>query len=185
MVLSLLGFLSSALGIAILYLGWQRKIRHFHGAILCAAWLLVALSIYLWSLAHGAEFGVCYAFITLALQSWGLIATTRDKRLKTSRKIQLPLQPLALSKQGLQALPKHLWILISAVPLAGVSAMLLTVVSTALLPWQKVNMVALGIYTMPLVWGAAAYWACADSKPWRPAITFVLVGALAALIIYR
>lgn len=184
MVLSLLAFISSAFGIAILYSAWQRKIRNYHGVALCGAWLLVVLSIYLWSVAHGAEFGVCYAFITIALQSWALIVLTRDKRVKESRTPQLPQQPLALIN-GLQAIPKQALVLITAVPLAGVSSMLFTVVTTSLLPWQSVNIVALGIYTMPVIWGLAAYWACADSKLWRPALTFATIGAVAALIIYR
>lgn len=184
MVLSLLAFLCSAVGITILYRAWQRKIRNYHGVALCGAWLLVALSIYLWSVAHGPEFGVCYAFITLALQSWALIALTRDKRVKENRTPQLPQQPLALTN-GLQAIPKQALVLVTAVPLAGASAMLFTVVTTSLLPWQSVNIVALGIYTMPVIWGLAAYWACADSKLWRPALTFAIISAVAALIIYR
>lgn len=184
MVFSLLALLSSALAIAILYCGWQRKITHFHGAAICGAWLLVALAIYLWSVAHGPEFGVCYALITLALQSWALIAITRDTRTRAVRIPPLAPQPLAVIN-GLRAIPKQVLVLVTAVPLAGVCAMLFTVVTTSLLPWQKVNIVALGIYTMPVVWGAAAYWACADSKLWRPAITFITIGAIAALIIYR
>lgn len=184
MLLSVLGFLSSALGVYILHRAWTRQIAKFRGAAICGAWLFVGFAIYLWSLAHGAEFGVCYALIALALQSWTLITFTRDKRRKSIREPNLKTRPLALTN-GFRALPAQALLFISAVPLAGVSAMLFTVVTTMLLPWDKVNLIALGIYAMPVVWGAAAYWAIADSNRWRPALTFILVSVIATLIIYR
>lgn len=184
MLFSVLGFLSSALGIYLLYRAWQGQIHKFRGAAICGAWLFVALSIYLWSQAHGAEFGVCYSLIVVALQSWGLISFTRDKRRKGGNQPYFAAQSLAIGSAA-RALPVQALLFISAVPLAGLCAMLFTVVSTMLLPWDKVNLMALGIYTMPVVWGGAAYWALADSKRWRPALTFVLVSVVAALIIYR
>lgn len=184
MLLSVLGLLSSAVGVFILHRAWQRQIPKFRGAAISGAWLLVALSIYLWSLPHGAEFGVCYALITLALQSWGLIAFTRDSRRRRHREPAFKTKPLAMAS-GVRALPMQALLFVSAVPLAGLSAMLFTVVTTMLLPWDRVNLMALGIYAMPVVWGAAAYWAIADSKRWRPAATFILVSVIAALIIYR
>jgi hypothetical protein len=184
MVLSVLGFLSSAVGVLILHRAWQRQIPKFRGAAISGAWLFVALAIYLWSLAHGAEFGVCFALIALALQSWSLITFTRDSRRRHNGEPAFKPKPLALAS-GIRALPMQSLLFVSAVPLAGLSAMLFTVVTTMLLPWDKVNLMALGIYAMPVVWGAAAYWAIADSKRWRPALTFILVSVIAALIIYR
>ena len=62
--------------------------------------------------------------------------------------------------------------------------MLLTVVWTTTLPMDKVDQIAFGIYTMPVLWGAFVYWLCADNTEWRPVISVSVIGALSYLLIY-
>ena len=191
MLITAVAFLLSMTGVIWLYAIWRRRaftLGTFRGLQVIAAWFLIAVAGWCWIHAYGAEFGVSYTLIVLALQAWLVITLTyKRKRLSQSaaNQTQPPQRHTSLAfAYGARALPKQLLIALVAIPLAGLAAMLVTVVSTMLLPWENVNLIALGIYTMPIVWGAAAYWACADSKLWRPAISLILISLLTGGLIY-
>lgn len=207
MIWSVLAVLASASGLGILYMNWRRRMPRSRLITWVPAWALIFVSAPLWSFAHGLEFGVCYAVIALALLAWGLIGVSAATgaagaagagsskggnnganksagglACKSSNVVAsmaaLPVQSLNL-RAGVQALPHQLWVFLVAVPLAGFTAIKVTVALTILLPWHAVDLMAFGIYAMPMVWGLAAFWACMDSKIWRPALCFVVMSAVA------
>lgn len=178
-MLSLVAFFIGLASLILLYYCWRKAKPVPY--LVTLSWLLALLSVVLWVLSHNLIFGVCFALIALSLQAWFLIALNSEKRAPKNEK-RLP--RTSIHWDGLKALPKHLGRAVSVVPLSGVSAMQLTTVTTGWLPWHSVNLMALGIYIMPLAWGALAYWSVTDTLWWRPVAANVAVIGVCSWAIY-
>lgn len=178
---SLFAFLLSFASLALLYLCWREST--VRPLLTLLAWLMMVASVPLWMIGSGVIFGVCLALIAISLQAWTLILVMHRPQ---TRK-QWPTQPSAALhwRRGLRLLPAQTGLLLVSVPLAGLAAMQLTTIVTGWLPWHRVDLMALGIYTMPLVWGALSVWALADSRWWRPVVALVLICAVCSWGIYR
>lgn len=166
-------------GIGILYASWRGYwSRQFFVPM---AWLLLGLSCVFWIRAVGAEFGIAYTFLTIAICAWFVVGFNFKIR---SRQLEKPrVQALNLLPSN-QAIVKNLLLFVLVVPLAGTSSIFLSVVLVHMLPLQDVNALVTGIVIMPVIWGLASYWACADTKPLRPGLALVFCGLFCALYIY-
>lgn len=150
-------------------------------ALRSLGWGLLVAALGLWLLAQPTEFAVTFALFVPALLAWGLILLRAQAR--------QPARDTKLEQRGfrwpaLAALARQLWLLLVSVPLAAVASALVSLAVTDWLPWERVNTLVLGVLLAPALWGAASYWACADPKRWRPALTLLIVGLLAAAYLF-
>lgn len=167
-------------GIAGLFYSWRARQPKPRG-LRTLGWALLLASIALWVLAQPVEFGVTFALLVPALLAWSLILLQAKRR--------LPGPDTELEQRGFRwpsaaALGRQLLVLLISVPLAAVASTLVSIAVTDWLPWQKVNSLVLGVLFAPVLWGAASYWACADSKRWRPALGLMVAGLLAATYLF-
>ncbi|UTF61546.1 hypothetical protein [Gilvimarinus sp. DA14] len=147
-------------------------------ASLCG-WLMLLVASGLWSYRAGAEFGISFTLITLALAAWSIIVLSADHRLqKTKPQVR---DKLRLARFGTMAY--QLWRLLAVVLLAGVVSVALLVAMGKLLPLSAVNAMVLAALLSPLLWGLAGYWLLADPRPARPPIVLLLAGLASGAVI--
>lgn len=172
------GILSGA-GLLGLFGSW-RNWNRFRRLGTLLGWVLLFLAGVIWARsAASAELGISYAL--LALTAWAWIFVGYNRQLRPVRDTVLPVASVSLP--ALSAILKQLLLLVAAVPLAGAAAMVFSTAVATLLPLNQGNALVLAMLLAPLLWGCAAYWQCADSKPMRPAIThLILLAASAALL---
>lgn len=180
-VFSLVAFLLSLASLALLYYCWRQSAAQPLFTVL--AWLMMAATFALWIQGNGVIFGVCFALIVLSIQAWALIVFLHRPRAKKN----IPTRArVAIDWQAaVKLLPAQMGFFIASVPLAGLAAMQLTTVATGWLSWSRVDLMALGIYTMPVVWGGLSFWVLADTRWWRPCIALVLICVVCSWGIYR
>lgn len=178
MLYTLLAIVCLLAAVALLFTSW----RSAKGLALCntCGWLLIALALVLWSLSQGAEFGISFSLLLLPLIAWAIITVNRDNRIQKVR-----VQPRErLGRPSIKAFFLHAWRLICCVLLSGLGSAFGFIGFATLLPLSPVNAIVLGVFVIPLVWGAAAYWLLADTKTWRPPVGILCIGAAGAAIIY-
>ena len=121
--------------------------------------------------------------VAFSLQAWSWIYLARQRISKDVKRVNLPFAS-GLTTPSTSIAFNALVKLLGSVFLSAICAMLVTVVWTTALSMSKVNQIALGIYTMPLLWGCGAYWLCADSKLWRPVGVLSVLSALSYFYLY-
>lgn len=178
-VFTTLGLALGATGVAGLYSSW-RRLALSGAAVVAVSWLLIAASLWAWSRAVGAEFGVSFALLALSLFGGLALLVNFEVRERKGDKTATT-QAVTIDPRSWG---RHLLLFFATVPLAGVAATFCTVMLCALLPWHPTDKMVLAVLLVPVTWGLAAYWACADTRPLRPVIV-LLLGALApALYLY-
>lgn len=174
-----LGLVLGATGVAGLYSAW-RRFALSGAAVVAASWALIAVSLWAWSRAFGAEFGVSFALIAFSL--FGGLALLVNFEVR-ERKGDRPANTQAVTIDP-RSWGRHGLLFFAVVPLAGAASIFCTVLLCGLLPWHDTDKMVLAVLLVPVVWGLAAYWVCADSRPLRP-IAVLLACALApALYLY-
>lgn len=180
---SIAAFIGSAMAIGLFYRAWQSNLIAFKRIAKLGALVLMFGSFMLWVKQHGPELGICYGVVAFSLQAWSWIYFARQRIDKDIKRVSLPFVG-DLPQPRLAVCVNALIKAAACVGLSAVCAMLVTVVWTTALNMSKVNQIALGIYTMPVLWGAASYWLCADSKLWRPICALSGLSVLSYLFIY-
>ncbi|AXR07408.1 hypothetical protein [Salinimonas sediminis] len=182
MVGILAALLLTSVGLGILLAGWRGRLRRVQQWYKPVGWACIALSPWLWHTAYGWRFALAYWVLTVICCALLMTYLQRDIRpainLKPRPRVAVPAAPIV------RATGKHLLSAIVVLPLAGMVSMLSTVAVTRHLPWASVNIIALGVYLMPLWWGALAYWAMADTKRWRPPACLAMLGAVCYSLLY-
>lgn len=174
--------LVAGIGIGLLLLGWQGRLPRLQVGYKPVGWACIAATPWLWHLSYGWRFAIAFAVLTVMSVALLIIYLQREVRPNAAIKGQRR-QPVKL-KQAVAGGVRQLWRAGIALPLAGSTSMLATVAATRYLPWSNVNIIALGVYTMPLVWGALAYWSLADTRSWRPPAGLLALSVLAYLLLY-
>lgn len=174
-----IGLALGATGVAGLYSSW-RRLPLSGPWVVSACWLLVLASLWAWSAGAGAEFGISFGLIGLSLLGWVAVLYNFELR---ERKGLRPTTTRAVSIDA-RSWGRHGLLFLLAVPLAGAASILCTIWLCSLLPWHPTDKMVLAVLLVPVVWGLAAYWACADRRPLRPAGALAAAAALPALIIY-
>lgn len=184
MIFSIAGTAFSLAGIFCLYQSWQQRswTQGTSGKrwLVPVGWLLLVVATTLWIPAQGAEFGIAYGLMSVSVIAWLVVFINFEIRQQKTR------DKLAgqLTAPDAKALWRHFLLFVTAVPLSGAAAMLVSVALTLLVPWRAVNEMVLAVYLMPVLWGLASYWACADEKILRPALGLLACGTLSAIFIY-
>jgi hypothetical protein len=175
----------AAAGVACLHGSWQDRIaaRWYPVPI---GWALLLASAWAWALASGAEFGISVALLLPTVLAWLTIA--RNAQLRSSKprsnRMRRPVKADSESKTVTEARTAlaHLRLFLVSVPLAGVASTYVTIALCSLLPMAQGDQLVLALLVVPFAWGAAAYWALADSNWLRPALTILASGIVAALV---
>lgn len=178
LILSALAILLTAGGVAVIHGVWRRRLPR--RGMLALGWLLLVLSAALWIYADGAEFGLVRALVVISLVAWGAVWINRRVRLPRREERE---QVLAAPKPG-RGLVRNTVLFVLSVPVAGAASALVSVLLGHWLSVEPANRAAVAIVLLPLLWGCALYWACADSKLSRPALGLVAGGVLSALFLY-
>lgn len=166
-------------GVAVLYTARRRRAR-CKTAMLWAAWLLVALSVVLWVLAAGPEYGPAIALLVLPMVAWTFVGANRHLRSNDGRRQE----PARLGLPRLRGLARHATVFLVSVPLAACASTLLVLGGTLYLPWQEVDRLALAVLLIPFVWGLFSFWAIADPRLARPALGLAVGGSLGGLLLF-
>lgn len=177
-----------------LYAAWRGD-PVWKGGAAFAGWSLLLLSGWAWTLASGIEFGISQLFLVSGVSAWLLVmwhyrqfeqAQTRQRTSKPRQQEASVSMPgtASLSLPGLLAFALHLRLFLIALPLAGAASALLVTAAVQLLPWQQGDRLVFALYSVPLVWGAAAWWACATPRPWLPAAVFALASLSSLMFLY-
>ncbi|TGD75712.1 hypothetical protein E4634_02195 [Mangrovimicrobium sediminis] len=175
----LTGVVLLAVGTAGLYWSWRRL--RFAGAwLVTTSWLVIGMSLWAWCAGLGAEIGLAAGLLGLSLCGGALVALNLELRRRRA---------LAEAATGrIEITPRswgrHLLLFVVSVPLAGAAAIIGSVYLCRLLPWHPTNEMALAVFLAPVVWGLAAFWACADPRPARPALACLAFAALPAGLLY-
>ncbi len=169
--------LTSLAGMGLVYTTWRMSgLRR--GAMLTAlgfaCLLLVALP--LWTAAEGAEIGVSLWLLGVGPLAWIFVVLNADRR--PEREQSMP--SAAITVPGLAVSGRQLLRSVGVLPLAGAAAAGVALVLASVLPWQWANRLSLAILAVPLLWGGAAYWVCADREPLRPLLVLALLVAASA-----
>lgn len=176
-------------GTGLLFLSWRRVLGE-RPPLRWAGWGLLLLALYLWVAGHGAEVGLLLGLFVPALAAWALVAwQTGREQARGRRRGRESDAGAADSPAGSKSRPagrawlRHLGLFLLCVPLAFGSTTLLSLLLAAWLPWGQIGQLAFATYLMPALWGAAAYWGCADPKPLRPTLVLLLAGLAAGLLL--
>lgn len=145
-------------------------------------WLLAVASLFSWSAAFGAEFGVTYAVIVFACLVWALVFASRDATAAGQRAPARVLQPLARPVPA-RVLGQSAKFLLS-VPAAGVLALLLSVAVVLYMPLTLLTKIALAILLYPLFWAALSAWICAQQHLAKPAVIMTGLLLFSSLVLF-
>lgn len=168
----------AATGVGCLYGAWRRTLSG--GWIpVAAGWLLLAGSGYFWVRASGAEFGVSLVLMASPLMAWLFVGVNVQRRQRRSGAT-----PVAPRSRGGESVWRHVLRFLLVVPAAATASALTAVALSMALPWETVNAVMLVMIVLPVLWGFAAYWACADARLLRPAAAMAASALLSVAVIY-
>lgn len=176
---ALLPLASCISGMTVLYLSWRNRQRHRPLQNLLG-WGLLTISPFLWIPVSGPEFGPVYALLVLPLVAW--VFALADPERGNGRPIEQRRTAVALPKAA--TLWRQTAVFFVAVPLCALASTFIALQTTHWLPWSEVDRLVSGTLCMPLLWGALAYWTCADPKLFRPAAAILLGGGLSAFALY-
>tara|TARA_R110001599_G_scaffold353826_1_gene599283 strand:- start:56851 stop:57390 length:540 start_codon:yes stop_codon:yes gene_type:complete len=178
-VFSIIALLLITTGVIGLYFSWRRPGPGKHWVV-AVSWLLIALSVGFWSRAWGLEFGIVYSCLALSLCGGLVLLLNYEVReRKQVRPVETQLVVINPRSWG-----RHITLLVTVLPVAGAVAVMGSVLFASWLPWQTVNAMVFAGFMVPVVWGLAAYWACADPMPARPACVLLTVALPLALYLY-
>jgi hypothetical protein len=160
-------------GIGLLYASWLGRLSS-RAIATATGWMLLALSMYVWARSAGVEFGSVFGLIIPALLAWALILSSIDRRNRRARDERIVIN----AWPTFPAVLRNLGMFVVTVPLLGAVSAVCSVAFATLIPIGDIDRIVLAVFLMPVLWGALAFWACADSKPRRP---LAVVTGLAAI----
>jgi hypothetical protein len=166
-------------GVACLFGAWCKRIAEAWRPV-PAGWGLLLASGWFWIAGTGAEFGVTLTLLVASVLAWVFVAANRSRRPRRGHGAAGPPKPNA----DPQSWPRHALLLLLAVPVAAVASALLAVAVSMALPIPVVDAMVTVIVLVPLLWGCAACWVCAESRLIRPAAAMLLSAVLGAAVIY-
>ena len=145
----------SAASVIILRAIWRKK-SAYQLALSTSGWLIFLIGVIYWAEIKGWEIGLAYHFAIVSLVAW-LIVT-----------INLEVKPRIQEKQTTKALPpitmhpsKAIFKFLIAGPVAGLSACIVLLALSELMPINQTNQLVITGICFPFLWGVLAVWVCA------------------------
>ncbi len=183
MLYGVIGTLLAGAGVSCLYASWKNL---FSGNrwLVPAGWFVLLVATAFWVMASGAEFGISVSLLVIPLIAWGVMLLKADIRPQRAQRPQEEWDLGRASLPDMNALLRHGGLFLASVLLAGAAAILTSVALVMLLPWTKVNAMVTAVILVPVLWGLASYWVCADTNRYRPVLWLALASGLSALFIY-
>ena len=179
MINGLLGIATAIAGITCLYLSWQKRSQS-QVWLMPMGWLLNLASCVFLIRGYGGEFGVAYGLMLLPLLAWLMVLFN----LEIKRKNQRATENVVFVVPATRTMLRHIALFFIVVPLSGAASAYISVALATFLPWSRVNAVVLVVMIAPLVWGLAAWWACADPTRYRATLGISIAGLIGAAIVY-
>lgn len=178
----------TAAGVAVLYAVWRGRLAA-RGGWRLLGWGALAAALVPWTSALGLEFGVTAALLMPPVAAWAFVflspGSTKRRRRTRAEEPGPASSPDGGPARG-RALRwlRHGLLFVLAVPGAGAAATAASIALVWLLPWTEPNRIALVIFLMPVLWGAAAAWLCADDRLARPLSVVAGGGLLSAWAVW-
>lgn len=153
-------------GVALLRWAWLAK-RPANLPFIVAGWLTIAAAFWTFSHAFGAEVGIAYSLIVLALAAYLIIFLGREVRSPKAQKVrELALEPEGRPTNWSRAVAKALL----SIVLAGVAAIGIGVAFAVAMPIPTHDRIVIGGVLVPVLWGAGMAWTLSDAKLLRAAM---------------
>ena len=179
MLAAALAVASAFAGIATVRAVWRRPLRR-KGLFLLAGWALIGLSLFFWTAAYGIEYGTAYAFCSVSLLAWSVVALNLERRARA---------PEAVGRRPPSWLPlvmllQHAARLVLTAVAAAVASFCATMGASRLFPIADMERHAFVIVLFPIVWGTLIYAIGRSSDlRWPFALTTLLGGAGAGVML--
>ena len=176
------GVLTGAMGIAALYLAWQRK--EASRALTAAGWALVAVSILAWSRTSGIDKGPALGILGIVLTALAALAISALRTPPRARRAQRArIAPAEGRGPAVEAIGRKALMLAVIVPLGFAAA--LAVCGALFMAGRAAGVehtgnLAAAMFAFPLVWAGLATAIGYAGKPARGAV--MLSGILAAAL---
>lgn len=181
MLTNLIAGTLSLAGVACLFYSWKRDRRDRSSPVIWLGWFLLVMSLPLWFVEPGWEFGLVYGLSFPALAAWLVIYFSRENRRSESRH---DVEPVLVGRPQWIKVAGHLGLFLATVPLLGVASVPVTLFLVNLLPADDATRMLWSLLVMPLLWGGVAAWICGSKKIWLPLSATLLTGILASLYLY-
>lgn len=179
MLAGLIALVMSAAAAALVYFSWRRAGKAWAAVV---GWVLAFASIFVWSAALGAEFGVSYAIIIFTCLVWAAVALNMETASAAGQPTLRPLR--SLHWPDAQDWRKHGGLFLLSVPVAGIVTMMLSAALVLLLPWSLLHQLTVAIFLYPVLWGVLSAWICAQDKLARPTFACSGLAAVSGLLLF-
>tara|TARA_Y100001970_G_scaffold3924_1_gene4518 strand:+ start:6332 stop:6883 length:552 start_codon:yes stop_codon:yes gene_type:complete len=168
----------SAIGILLLFQAWKKNhlIGYYDSLI---GWALNFLAIYFWSTAVGWEFGSVYAFTVPSIVAIVFVAANREPR--SPKKISVTRSGLKAPTPGKLIAFLRTFFLVTV--LAGTAGLLSSAAISSLLSKELLNNLVFGVFLMPVLWGAYAYWVSSDPSQARSSLSLLGITVISFIFI--
>lgn len=176
------GVLTGAMGIAALYLAWQRK--ETSRALTAFGWALLGVSIIAWSRTSGVDKGPALGILGIVLTALAALAISALRTPSRPRRAQRArIAPEGGRGLGVEAIGNKAMMLAVIVPLSFVAALAACgalFIAGRSAGFEHTGNLAAAMFAFPLVWAGLATWLGYAGKPARGAV--MLSGILAAAL---
>ena len=162
--------LAVLVGVGLVYGVWKQRLPLLRGQL--AGWGLLVVGGVLGVVAWGAEYGVVYLFLFLAVSAWLFVVWEADGFEPKARAARSPTEVLAVRPVAGQVFTFLFLFLVG-----GLASLLVSLLISRAFDSVFVNRVTFAILLFPILWGTAMYWALAQPKLARP--TLLSLGLIA------
>lgn len=174
-LIPLLALALALAGLNLLYLSWRRRLES--GRCRWTGWFILLLSLVVWSVWAGPEFGIAAGvcipgMVALGHVAWHTRHGRRNGRNGNGRSDTALLSPAPEGSLMLRSV-HHLWRFLLVVPFASLAAFFVTLGLVMLLPWTELSRLAFLVIAAPALWGLMAAWLCSDDRQWRPLLVIL------------
>ncbi len=174
--LALVGSLTGAGAVTLLYLKWRGDIRR--PGVVAAAWIGIVGSIALWSAAYKPDVGAPFAIIVMTLVAFGLVLRGVDLKALARFPNVRRASPEAAARPSWSAAAARV---ISAVVAAPVVGMTLGLLAWIWAPGHASTRFVWAVVVFLTVFAATQVWGLSAVRPWRALCLIAMVGMTAAV----
>lgn len=168
------GTLLILIGVAGLALSWRRR-REFKVHLLLVGWLSIAGGFAVYVRVWGAEVGIAYGCMALAIAAYAVIAAGIQLRSASARAPrEVALEPEERPTSWRRGIAKSLL----AIVLSGIASIGIGVAIAVSMPMATVDRIMLGGILVPVLWGGGMAWTLSDAKLLRATIVLLSVSAI-------
>lgn len=175
-LLALMGSLTGAGAVSLLYLKWRGDVRH--PAAVVGAWTAIAGSIALWTAAYTPDVGPPFAILVMTVVALGLVLRGTDLGALTRIPVARPTPSQAATPVSWSATAARTLAAVVAAPVVG---MILGLLVWTWAPGHASTRFVCSVVVFLVAFAALQVWGLGAVRPWRALGLIALVGVTAAV----